>query len=37
MATVEVKGLEELGRALAAFPQVLGSKYLRRATYTAAA
>lgn len=36
MATVEVKGLAELGEALKAFPDVLGKKYLRRATFKAA-
>jgi HK97 gp10 family phage protein len=36
MATVEVKGLRELGEALKAFPDVLGKKYLRRATFRAA-
>jgi HK97 gp10 family phage protein len=37
MATVTVTGLEQLGRALKAFPEVIAKKYLRRATYTAAA
>lgn len=37
MASVQVNGLAELGRALQQFPIVLGQKYLRRATYTAAA
>ncbi len=34
--TVQVKGLAELGNALKQFPEVLGKKYLRRATYDAA-
>jgi HK97 gp10 family phage protein len=36
MATVEVKGLSELGEALKAFPEVIGKKYLRKATFAAA-
>lgn len=35
--TVNVTGLEELGRALASFGDVLGAKYLHRATYAGAA
>ncbi len=37
MATVTVGGLKELGEALKAFPEVIGTKYLKRATFTAAA
>ena len=36
MADVQVKGLDELGRALAEFPNVIAQKYLRRATFKAA-
>jgi HK97 gp10 family phage protein len=36
MAEIEVKGLDELGRALSEFPEVMAKKYLRRATFTAA-
>jgi HK97 gp10 family phage protein len=34
---VKVEGLEELGKALKEFPEILGKKYLARATFTAAA
>lgn len=34
--TVKVNGLDQLGRALSAFPPTLARKYLRRATYQAA-
>lgn len=34
---VKVDGLEELGKALRDFPTVLAQKYLKRATFTAAA
>jgi HK97 gp10 family phage protein len=34
---VRVDGLEELGKALKDFPTVLAQKYLKRATFTAAA
>lgn len=34
---VKVEGLEALGKALRDFPTVLAQKYLKRATYTAAA
>ena len=33
---VEVRGLSELGEALKNFPEVLGRKYLRKATFAAA-
>lgn len=37
MASITVSGLDEIGRALKDFPQIIGQKYLRRATFTAAA
>jgi len=36
MTTVPIKGLDDLGRALKEFPEVIGKKYLRRGTYQAA-
>lgn len=34
--TVTIKGLDEVGRALAEFPEVIAKKYLRKATFSAA-
>lgn len=35
MAEVSIDGLDELGRALKQFPEQLGKKYLRKATFAA--
>jgi HK97 gp10 family phage protein len=36
MAEIEVRGLRELGDALKEFPEVIGKKYLRKATFAMA-